>query len=165
VNKHWKQGLITLAVVFINFGIDRVTKLWAVEYLKGKGVFSFLADTIRIVYAENEGAFLSLGSGWGLSLKYVLFIILPLIFCLYGIYYTAFKVEKISILIVISTIIGGGLGNIYDRIFYGFRVVDFLNFGIGSLRTGILNVADLSVTFGALILFWLSYREDKKLKG
>ncbi len=55
-----------------------------------------------------------------------------------------------------ATIIGGGLSNIVDRIRAG-AVVDFMSFGIGSIRTGILNTADLSVTFGCAILI-LAYR-------
>ena len=50
------------------------------------------------------------------------------------------------------TIIGGGLGNLIDRLSNDFRVVDFINFGIGNVRTGILNVADMSVTFGVIFL-------------
>ena len=40
-----------------------------------------------------------------------------------------------------------------DRLFNDFKVIDFMNFGIGGLRTGILNAADLSVTFGVIVLF------------
>jgi signal peptidase II len=50
------------------------------------------------------------------------------------------------------SIISGGIGNLVDRLLNKFSVIDFLNFGIGSLRTGILNVADLSITFGAIAL-------------
>ena len=53
---------------------------------------------------------------------------------------------------MLVTIIGGGLGNLIDRLSNNFRVVDFINFGIGNVRTGILNVADMSVTFGVIIL-------------
>ena len=58
-----------------------------------------------------------------------------------------------------------GLGNLLDRLFNGFRVIDFMNFGIGNLRTGILNVADLSITFGVIIfiIYDLFFAEDKLL--
>ena len=61
---------------------------------------------------------------------------------------------------IIVSIIGGGLGNLIDRLSNNFRVVDFLNFGIGSLRTGILNIADMSVTIG--VLFLAVYSLQKK---
>lgn len=55
------------------------------------------------------------------------------------------------------TIVAGGIANLYDRLFHSFQVIDFLNFGIGNLRTGILNVADMSVTFGGLLLILYEY--------
>ncbi|HOX92833.1 MAG TPA: signal peptidase II, partial [Spirochaetales bacterium] len=67
-------------------------------------------------------------------------------------------------LILLACIIGGGLGNLGDRLFNGFAVTDFLNFGIGKLRTGVLNVADLSVTFGALALIAYEFKVSKKPK-
>jgi signal peptidase II len=51
---------------------------------------------------------------------------------------------------------GGGVSNFADRILSDGRVVDFLNLGIGSLRTGIFNVADVAIMAGVglLILAW-----------
>jgi signal peptidase II len=66
-------------------------------------------------------------------------------------------------LILIVSIIAGGLGNLIDRLLNNFTVIDFLNFGIGPVRTGILNVADLSVTFGVvLFLIYESWLNSKK---
>ena len=62
------------------------------------------------------------------------------------------KEEDTKRIIYLSCIIGGGLGNLADRLFNNFMVIDFLNFGVWNLRTGILNCADLSVTFGAILL-------------
>jgi len=55
---------------------------------------------------------------------------------------------------------GGGLSNLVDRIAYDGHVVDFLNIGIGSLRTGIFNVADMAITAGALLLAFDSFRKS-----
>jgi signal peptidase II len=46
----------------------------------------------------------------------------------------------------------GGIGNLLDRVFYDGRVIDFMNLGIGRLRTGIFNVADVYITIGILLL-------------
>jgi signal peptidase II len=46
------------------------------------------------------------------------------------------------------------LGNLIDRIVYKGIVIDFLNFGIGNLRTGILNIADMAITFGIILLLY-----------
>lgn len=150
------QLILTLITLTINYSLDRITKLLAINYLEGKGTISFFYHTIVLQYAENTGAFLSTGSDWPDIVKYTILVIIPILACLYGLYYCAFKLADKKLIIVIVSIIGGGLGNLIDRLINNFRVVDFLNFGIGPLRTGILNVADMSVTFG--ILFLIFYR-------
>ena len=150
--KQRKILILTLIVLLCNFLIDRITKIIAIDFLKGKESISLFYNTIVFKYTENTGAFLSVGSDFPDGLKYIIFIILPVIICLYGLYYCAFKLTDKKMVIIIVSIIGGGLGNLVDRLFNDFRVVDFINFGIGTLRTGILNVADMSVTFGVIFL-------------
>ena len=71
--------------------------------------------------------------------------------------------KELSLLQIIgfSTIIGGGFSNVFDRLINSGMVVDFMNFGIGTLRTGILNFADLSVTIGGVIIV-ISFLVQKK---
>lgn len=157
-----KLVLITSTVILTNILIDRITKNIASYYLKGEGFVSFLSGLIKITYVENTGAFLSLGSNWPIIVKYIFLIIIPIVFCLYGIYYCVFKSDDIKKIVLISMIIGGGLGNIIDRTIYNFSVIDFLNFGIHNVRTGILNVADLSITFGAIALFFYESSINKR---
>jgi signal peptidase II len=153
---------ITIAVVVLNYGLDRLTKLLAIEFLKGRPPVSFFGDLMVLVYAENSGAFLSMGSVWSPFLKYLLFLVIPGIVCLYGLFWCFLKARDLPRIVLVATIIGGGAGNMVDRIANDFRVVDFLNFGIGRLRTGVLNVADLSVTFGALLLVFVEHRREKR---
>jgi len=150
--KQKHQIILTIIVLLSNLILDRITKLIAVHYLKGEEIISLFYNTVLLKYTENTGAFLSIGSLWPDSLKYTALIILPVIICLYGLYYCAFRLTDKKMVIMLVTIIGGGLGNIIDRLSNNFRVVDFINFGIGNVRTGILNVADMSVTFGVIIL-------------
>lgn len=154
-----KQIIITLIVLLINFSADRITKLLAGSYLQGKEAISFFNHSIVLEYAENNGAFLSIGSTWPDALKYLALLVIPILACLYGLYYCAFKLTDKVLVILFVSIIGGGLGNLIDRLLNDFKVVDFLNFGIGSFRTGILNVADMSVTFG--IIAYLIYKAMK----
>ena len=161
---HMKQRkilILTLIVLLCNFLIDRITKIIAIDFLKGKESISLFYNTIVFKYTENTGAFLSVGSDFPDVLKYIVFIILPVIICLYGLYYCAFKLADKKMVIIIVSIIGGGLGNLADRLFNDFRVVDFINFGIGTLRTGILNVADMSVTFGVIFLAIYSLKKKQ----
>jgi len=64
--------------------------------------------------------------------------------------------------IALAAIFSGGLGNLIDRIFFDRHVTDFMNVGIGSLRTGIFNVADMCVTGGVIVLFFTLRAEGKQ---
>jgi signal peptidase II len=159
-----KHILIVIITFAINVALDQITKLIAVLYIKGNEPLYLLKKTIMIAYTENSGAFLSMGSNWPVIIKYSVLVIIPIIVCLYGIYYCVVKEKNITRVILLVSIIGGGLSNLIDRLINDFKVVDFLNFGIGSLRTGILNVADLSVTFGAISFMIYEFRQKKTEK-
>jgi len=150
--KNKNRIVLPLIILLCNFSLDRITKLLAVHFLEGEENISFFYNTVILKYVENTGAFLSIGSNWPDSLKYIFMIIIPIGVCFYGLYYCAFKLKDNNLVIIIVSIIGGGLGNLTDRLLFDFHVVDFINFGIGTLRTGILNVADMSVTFGVIFL-------------
>ena len=119
---------ITLAV---NIVADRITKFAAVEYLRGRNPISFLGDLVVIGYAENSGAFLSMGSTWPSPIKYLVLLILPIIVCLTLLAYCLFKERDLFKIILMTSFVAGGLSNLIDRLINDFQVVDFLNFGIG----------------------------------
>lgn len=144
----WILGLVAAALV-----TDRLAKVAAETWLEGREPLRFAWDTVVFVFARNEGAFLGLGGQWPEPIKWVLLFALPLGLCLYGLWWCWAKETERLRLIGIVCLVGGGLGNLLDRAFLGFQVVDFLNFGIGPLRTGIVNVADLFVTLGAILVF------------
>jgi signal peptidase II len=147
-----RQIILSLGIFFINYFLDRFTKYIAIVYLKGKESMIFFNNILVLVYTENTGAFLSLGRNWNIYIKYVVLLIIPIIICLIVLLHLIIKETKNYCIIVCSCIIGGGIGNLLDRLFNKFKVTDFMNFGIGSIRTGILNMADISVTFGIIIL-------------
>lgn len=62
----------------------------------------------------------------------------------------------------LAMVFSGGIGNIFDRIVYDRHVTDFMNMGIGNIRTGIFNVADICVTAGVIGLF--IFFNDKRKK-
>lgn len=163
MKKKKNQIILTIVTLLCNIFLDRITKLLAIEYLEGKETISFFYNTVMLKYIENTGAFLSIGSNWPDSLKYIILILIPISVCLYGLYYCAYKLENNKLIVIIVSIVGGGLSNLIDRIVYNFHVVDFINFGLGSLRTGILNVADMSVTFGILFLVIYTLKEKKRV--
>lgn len=164
----WKRIGMMLLVFAANYGLDRFTKILAVERLKGGGLHSYLGGSFLLVYAENDGAFLSMGSSWPVAVKMAVFIVLPLLVCLYGLWYAAARETSAFRAGIIATIVAGGVGNLQDRLLNSFHVVDFMNFGIGNLRTGILNVGDMSVTFGVIALviaLWVAERKGSGESG
>ena len=164
-SKRKKMIWVTIISFVINFGLDRLTKILAVEFLKGNPPKSFLGGIFKLIYAENTGAFLSMGANFPIVLKYILLAIIPILVCFWGLYWCLFKEKDTFRCILFTSVIAGGLGNLLDRLFNGFSVIDFMNFGIGNLRTGILNVADLSITFGVLIfiVYDIFFAKDKLL--
>lgn len=164
MTKRLQNNIWIILVIVVNFGLDQVTKIWARAELMGKGIINVVGDIFILVYAENQGAFLSLGTNLPQPWKTLLLILFPLIAIILATLYLIFgKHVSFRQSIAIACIIGGGVGNIYDRIVFNGSVTDFLNFGLGNIRTGVLNVADLSVTFGAIVLFIFQYLEEKKL--
>ncbi len=164
-SKRKKIIFVTIITFVINFGLDRLTKILAVEFLKGHPPMNFLGGIFKLIYAENTGAFLSMGANFPIVLKYILLAIIPILVCFAGLYWCLFKEKDTFRCILFTSVIAGGLGNLLDRLFNNFRVIDFMNFGIGNLRTGILNVADLSITFGVLIfiVYDIFFAKDKLL--
>ncbi len=55
-------------------------------------------------------------------------------------------------MLAVALLLAGGIGNLLDRVFHGGLVIDFLNMGIGPLRTGIFNVADMAIMAGFALL-------------
>lgn len=159
---------LTLVLVILTscIGCDQATKLVAKQKLMPGEIFSYAGDTLRLQYAENSGAFLSLGASLPDHWRQLLFTFLTGVF-LAGllIYLLASKTLTRFSLVCLSLVCAGGIGNLIDRIAYDGRVVDFLNVGIGPLRTGIFNVADMAITFGALLLLLENFRAGKSEAG
>ncbi|MBN2739092.1 MAG: signal peptidase II [Spirochaetales bacterium] len=169
MNKRWKIFLLIIIVIALNLGADQFTKQLARDNLKTHEYVEVVGQLFVLTLAENDGAFLSLGSGFPEFIKLALLYVLPII-AVIGMIIFIFLNKKLTIgqVIALATVIGGGIGNLLDRLFRGGWVTDFMNFGFGSvragLRTGILNVADLSLTFGVIALLIITSMHEKKLE-
>ncbi|NRB51963.1 MAG: signal peptidase II [Saprospiraceae bacterium] len=163
INNLTTRILIVLAIVFLNVGCDQVTKQVAVEELSSGTIKPVLGDFFRLSYAENKGAFLSWGAEWSKGFQTFLLHFLPVVLLVGLLGYTFFS-KQLSHwqIIAFSFIIGGGVSNIYDRLLYG-RVVDFMNMGIGDLRTGIFNFADVSIMIGLFILLPFIFKQEPEV--
>ena len=148
----FKQSLLVLLLLILTVGCDQLTKEVAHQYLALQPPQSWFHDTVRLQYAENAGAFLSLGGDLSEGVRVFLFQVFPAL-CLVVLAIVLFaQPVPLSTAIAWSFMLSGGLGNLLDRIMNDGRVIDFMNLGIGPLRTGIFNVADVCITIGVVLL-------------
>lgn len=149
-----RRLLLVLLVVLSCVAIDQTTKAAAKMALSDGQWHSFAADTVRLQYAENPGAFLSLGASMSESWRTVLFPgILGISIAALLTYLVLASLSSADAVVSLSLIAGGGLSNLIDRLVYHGHVIDFLNVGIGPVRTGIFNLADVAITVGAVLFF------------
>ena len=149
----YRLGLIVL-VLTVCTGCDQATKSIAKESLASSAPISLLNDSIRIEYSENPGAFLSLGSNLTSEARLLLFVIVVGAILVFTLLFMISRVHSLSLmqLFGLSLLVGGGMGNLLDRLLNDGVAVDFMRLGIGPLRTGIFNVADVAIVAGAFIV-------------
>jgi signal peptidase II len=156
-----RSSVLTLVVVVAcTIGCDRASKHYAARELAGSPRRSYLADTLRVEYVENRGGFLSMGANLPERTRTLIFVTgtaVLLVGLTFGlVHFVRTKRSAIGL----SLIWAGGVSNLVDRLVDG-RVADFLNVGVGPLRTGIFNVADLAITCGVgliLLTGWVARR-------
>ncbi|MFQ3368965.1 MAG: signal peptidase II [Flavobacteriaceae bacterium] len=157
------RNLYIIFLVILNIILDQLSKFWIRGNVTPYRDISVISDYFIITNVENSGAFLGLGSEFPPIIKNILLLALPVVVLISVLVYV-FKdksLDKLS-LVGFSLIIGGGIGNIYDRFLYG-SVTDFLFIDLGSIfKTGIFNIADLSVTTGMILILWASFKNKKQ---
>ena len=156
-----KRNLLITTLVFLSIALDQISKIWVRNNFESYIENSIIGDVFTLIKVENTGAFLGMGSELSETLRILLLIVLPIIVLISITIYTYIDktLDKISI-IGFSLIIGGGIGNIFDRIVYG-SVTDFLYLDFGGMfKTGIFNIADLSVTTGMILILIYSFKKN-----
>jgi signal peptidase II len=150
-----------LLMILINVGCDQISKKIVRQEVGKYETISLIENHFTLTKVENTGAFLSIGSALPDLVKFFLLSIVPLLALSYGIVYlvTRQNLAKISGL-ALSFAIGGGIGNIYDRIIHG-SVTDFLHIDLGFIQTGIFNMADVSIMVGMILFFFQTYFKSR----
>jgi signal peptidase II len=142
-----------LAILLITMlgcvGCDQVTKSVVRAELQPGRTISLLGGVLLLRRAENPGAFLSAGESLSAGMRRALFTVGGTALVLGAIGWALFsKRLRLSGVIGAALICGGGIGNLIDRFGHNGYVTDFLNVGVGALRTGIFNVADFLLLLG-----------------
>jgi signal peptidase II len=159
-----RRFIIFGLVTFLSIALDQVTKVLATDAFKGKPTISYLGDTFRFQYATNEGAFLSLGGNLPESARFWLLTVGVGALLLAITVHSLRNPVDTANLTGYALIVSGGFSNWIDRARFGGVVVDFMNMGLGSLRTGVFNVADLAILAGIGVLLIAGWKQDRAAK-
>lgn len=150
-----RKAAVALLIILAAAGWDQGTKSLARVRLDGRPAVYVVDRFLLLRWAENEGAFLSLGARLPRPVRMMLFVAFPLVVLGFMI---GFLLRRQGIgwgtLAGLSLIVGGGAGNLIDRLFREGRVGDFIMAGIGGFHTGIFNFADLAVLAGCIVLLF-----------
>ena len=156
-----RQRLLPFILMAIVIIADQLSKAWIVARYPGDGVFItdlFGNDFLWIIHVRNKAIAFSIGTGLPDGLRSILFIVVPLI-VLGGLIVYYMKTDEFNVFQrwAVCGIIGGGFGNLIDRMFRPNGVVDFISvntYGVfGLSRWPTFNVADSSVVVCGILLF------------
>jgi signal peptidase II len=155
-----KRLLLAVCIMGICIGCDQGTKRLAEHTLQDASPIHLAGGAFRLIYAENPGAWGSLGASWPDWARMLLLAAIPVVvLTLLAVHvWRRQSLTKLE-LVAYSLFIGGGVGNVIDRIAYG-HVVDFMYLGVGSIGTNIFNVADIAIVAGAALIVIASHRKQ-----
>lgn len=156
--KHTKKHISCAIMIILIVAFDQITKYFASLKLADGSVAKFIPGVVQFKYAENTGMAFSMLSGarW-------VFIALTVVVCV-GVFYYLFsnRCKSLWLYWSLGVILSGGIGNLIDRIRFGY-VVDFIEPTF--VNFAIFNIADCAVTCGAVVLVgYLLYDAFKDVK-
>lgn len=152
-----RDWILVVATLFLAIIVDQASKNWAWDQPER------WIGPLHLIFVQNEGAMLGLFSKLPAFLRVVTlstsgFFILSL----YAFLQFMVPVKVMRLRIGLSLLVGGILGNVLDRTFYGF-VVDFISFQFGTLHTPVWNVADMIQWVGYVLLIYSLIKDSKEL--
>jgi signal peptidase II len=145
--------MIAIVVILcLNVGCDQLSKSIVRERLDYNDHIVVVKNYFTLMKVENTGAFLSLGGTLPNPIKFLLLTLLPVLVLGFGVFYLLKKKDLSKVAILgLCFAMGGGIGNIYDRLMYS-SVTDFMHIDFYIFQTGIFNMADVSIMIGIFLL-------------
>jgi signal peptidase II len=155
---------LILLIIIVNIGCDQVSKKIVRRSVNPYETIQLLSDHVTVTRVENSGAFLSAGDSLPRAVKNILLLLLPLAAMVFGfIYILSNPAISNNMLVGLCFVMGGGIGNIFDRIVHG-SVTDFLHIHFGIFQTGIFNMADVSIMMGVFIILLQAFLRKKVIE-
>lgn len=151
--KHW---LALAALTGITLAVDQLTKTIIVMRLyPGEMVIPVpaIGDFFRVIRSQNTGAAFGMFSGAGDLFSIIAVVVIVILLVMHGRSPAGAWAQRVGF----GLLMGGALGNVFDRVQYG-HVVDFINYRIPGVFSNVSNLADHAIVAGVLILVWLSWR-------
>ena len=167
MNRRHRVTLLTLYLALpltLCVALDQALKALAREYLRNEPPILLLGGIVELLYGKNPGAFLGLGADLPAWARFWIFTVLV------GVGLAAVLIIAItspsltrSLALGVALTVGGGLGNLIDRLRFDGAVIDYIRIGIGRLRTGVFNLADVALIAG-LVLIAIQLGSDEEQK-
>ena len=154
-----KNFFINLFIILVIFFLDRISKFYVISQSEKNSSYDlFQSKFLNISLIWNEGIAFGLLSFEKDNFYNILTILILIVVIL--ILFMIFRSEglkKYSLMMIL----GGALGNLYDRIFFG-AVPDFIDFHVGNFHWFIFNVSDIFITLGVIFLITIELNINKK---
>jgi signal peptidase II len=158
------KKFFVIAIVLVScIGCDQATKHIAKSSLEMSPPQSFLNDFLRLQYAENPGGMMSFGAELPESVRFW-FLTVFVGLLLFGILLYLLASQRVTPMqtAALSFVVAGGFSNLLDRVLHDGHVIDFLNVGIGGVRTAIFNLADVIILLGTFLLLISSTQKHQE---
>jgi signal peptidase II len=158
MDKKTRSRYLPLCLTFVILLADQLSKNWIVHHIPENSIgYAFWGDFLYIVHVRNTAIAFSMGLGLPLGIRIIGFIVLPLVL-LVGVAWVFFsKAYPLTGFQrwLLALFLGGGMGNLGDRIFRSFRVVDFISVNtygfLGFERWPTWNIADASLVVSGIL--------------
>lgn len=163
-SRHILRNFFIAAVLIINIGCDQISKMIVRDRITDNEQILLISNHVTLTRVENSGAFLSLGSELPALIKSIILSFIPIVAITLALVYI-FRERNLSrvALAGYAFVIGGGIGNLFDRVWYG-SVTDFLHIDFGFFETGIFNMADVSIMVGIALLVLSTLRKHNTIQ-
>ena len=154
-----KKFYLNFIFVILIFLIDRISKIYVINLADKNNISEiFSSKFLNISLIWNDGIAFGLFSLSQIKLyNFITIIITVVIFVIFIMIIKNSYLKRFSLLMIL----GGAIGNLYDRIFYK-AVPDFIDFHVGTFHWFIFNVADIFITLGVIFMIYLELIDNNK---
>lgn len=147
---------LTLGVAAGVVVLDQVTKALAVAMLEGEPPIEVLGQWLQLTFVRNPGAAFSLAGNYTIVISVIAIVVAV------AIVRTARTLTNVWWAVVLGGILGGALGNLIDRVRFGY-VIDFVHWYWKGFHWPVFNLADSAISIAAVLLIVFSFTaHDKK---